>query len=225
MKKLVQEKEKAIALRKKGLSYKEILKEVVVAKSSLSLWLKDLPLTKDEKQVLKKRKDSNISLGRIRSAAQNRKNRQDREQIFLVEAKNAFNKYEDEPLFHSGIALYWAEGAKRSDMFLFMNSDVEMIETMLLWLEKYTEYRRSEIGFRLFLHEPFLHDTWETWWAKKLNVQLTQFKKTIVKPSGLKVKKRPNYKGCLRVEVPRSGRLLITTKFWMNMLVEYYKKR
>jgi orotate phosphoribosyltransferase-like protein len=52
MKKLVQEKEKAVELRRKGLSYKEILKQVPVAKSSLSLWLKDLPLTKDEKTVI-----------------------------------------------------------------------------------------------------------------------------------------------------------------------------
>ena len=52
MKKMVQEKETAVALRKKGLSYNEILKRIPVAKSSLSLWLRDLPLTKDEKRIL-----------------------------------------------------------------------------------------------------------------------------------------------------------------------------
>ena len=54
MKELVHYKAKAVALRKKGLSYNDILKQVPVAKSSLSLWLKDLPLTKSEKKVLKK---------------------------------------------------------------------------------------------------------------------------------------------------------------------------
>ena len=71
----VREKERAIQLRKRGYTYNEILKVLPVAKSSLSLWLKDFPLTECEKQSLKKRVDKNISLGRIRAAAANRQNR------------------------------------------------------------------------------------------------------------------------------------------------------
>ncbi len=43
-------REIAIALRKKGLSYREILKRVFVAKSTLSLWLGDVGLSKKQKQ-------------------------------------------------------------------------------------------------------------------------------------------------------------------------------
>lgn len=220
MKALVQEKEKAIALRKKGLSYKEILQKVPVAKSSLSLWLKDLPLTKDEKAVLKKRVDSNISKGRIRSAASSHKHKSMREQGYVEEAHADFKRNQSDPLFYTGIALYWAEGSKRSDMFLFMNSDEKMISIILLWLEKFTDYKRDELGYRLYLHEPFIRDNWEDWWAEKLDVKRSQFKKTIVKPSSLRVKKRPDYKGCLRIEVPRSKKLLFITKVWINCLVE-----
>jgi hypothetical protein len=225
MKALVREKQKAIALRRKGASYNEILKEVSVAKSSLSLWLKDLPLTKSEKQVLRKRVDSNISHGRIKSAAANRKHKFDRQQQYLIEASSEFKRHDKDPLFHTGISLYWAEGAKRNDMFHFMNSDQAMIIVFLQWLETYTEYRREDLGYRLYLHQPFIRDNWEQWWAKKLGVSQTQFKKTIIKLSNLQVEKRPNYKGCLRVEVPRSVKLLIKMKFWINMQVEYYNKR
>jgi len=224
MKQLVREKAKAIALRKKGYTYKEILAEVPVAKSSLSLWLKDAPLTKDEKRLLKKRKDSNISKGRIRAAAANRHNKIAKDQIVFEEARSFFEKYKDNTLFHTGIALYWAEGAKRNTMFLFMNSDQAMIEVMIRWLEEFTEYKRKDFGFRLFIHQPFIRDNWEVWWQKQLRVSGDQFKKTIIKPSGLGVKKRPNYKGCIRIEVPRSTVLLTQMKFWMNMLVEYHTK-
>jgi transposase len=51
MKSKVREKEKAIELRRQGYSYKDILAQVPVAKSSISLWLQNLPLTAEEKNI------------------------------------------------------------------------------------------------------------------------------------------------------------------------------
>lgn len=225
MKSLVREKETAISLRKKGYSYNEILVQVPVAKSSLSLWLKDLPLTKSEKNTLKKRTDTNISIGRIRAASALRQNKLNRNKALLNEAEEVFQKFRNDTLFQTGVALYWAEGAKRNELFFFTNSDVDMIETMLLWIEEYTEYSRFDLGYRLYIHQPFVRDSWEQWWQKKLGVNEYQFKKTIIKPSGLGIKKRPDYKGCIRIEVPKSSKLLTKMKFWINMVIEYHTKR
>ena len=52
----LKEKELAIKLRRRGLSYNEILRKVPVAKSSLSLWLKSVGLAKKQKQRLTKKK-------------------------------------------------------------------------------------------------------------------------------------------------------------------------
>jgi transcriptional regulator with XRE-family HTH domain len=225
MKALVDMRAQARTLRKKGLTYQEILRQLPVAKSSLSLWLKDFPLTKAEKHLLKKRKDSNISLGRIRAATSNRQNKIDKDQLLLSVAKTEFEMYKNNTLFHTGIALYWAEGAKRNEMFHFVNSDSEMINVLIRWLETFTEYKRSDLGFRLYIHQPFIRDNWEFWWQKQLGISSAQFKKTVIKPSGLGVKKRPNYKGCIRLEVPKSVYLLTKMKFWMNMQVEYHSKQ
>ena len=225
MKKLVHERKLAEDLRRKGLSYKEIIAKVPVAKSTLSSWLKPMPLSQYEKKVLRKRVYSNISKGRAKAAATNRKNRLQREKIVFDAAKREYDKYASEPLFATGVALYWAEGAKRQSMFHFMNSDEKMIETMLCWLEKYNNLYRKDLYFRLFLHLPYKDENWEQWWAKELGVPLSNFKKTIIKPSGLGVKKRPSYKGCLRVEVPKSKSLLFKTKVWIKMMVDDYKKR
>lgn len=222
MKALVQERDKAIALRKKGLSYNEILKVVPVAKSSLSLWLKDLSLTKHEKKVLKRRTTTNISHGRIKAASELRRRRLEREAIWLEEARVVFKTHKHEPLFHTGISLYWAEGAKRVNQWSFMNSDVAMISVVLMWLEKYCEISRSELFFRLYMHKPYAHENCETWWKYQLKVQSSQFSKTIYKPTQLGVKKRPNYRGCLKVEVRRSKSLLCKMKYWQQMLVEHY---
>jgi hypothetical protein len=225
MKALVHEKEKAIKLRRDGLCYKDILKEVPVAKSSLSLWLKDLPLTKNEKYALKKRKNKNISRGRIKAAGVLSERRLDREALWLQEARQLFTENSDNPLFHTGIALYWAEGSKRSNQWSFINSDEEMNSVMLQWVEQFLEVRRREIRFRLYIHKLYAHEDCEQWWQRKLGILPQQFSRTIYKPSGRGIKKRPLYKGCLRFELPRSKGSLMKMKFWQSMLVEYYRKQ
>ena len=49
-------KVKAIELRKQGFSYREILKQVPVAKSTLSLWLYSVHLSVPQKQTLTQKK-------------------------------------------------------------------------------------------------------------------------------------------------------------------------
>jgi len=56
MQEKVLEKQKVIELRKNGLSYREILEQVPVAKSSLSLWLKSVKLASSQKQRLTEKK-------------------------------------------------------------------------------------------------------------------------------------------------------------------------
>ncbi len=225
MKSLVHEKEKATELRRKGFSYNEILQELSVSKSSLSLWLKDFPLTTHEKDVLKKRKNGLITRGRIRAAASNRQSRLLREQVYFEDAQKIFSLNENCPLFHIGITLYWAEGAKRNNQFLFINSDPQMIQCMVEWLERFLGYSRMKLRYRLYIHKPYAHENLESFWMKLLHVTDEQFTKTVFKPTNLGVKKRPNYKGCLRIEVPKSRDLLCKMKFWQSMQVEYSKKQ
>lgn len=59
------EKEKAIKLRKKGYSYSEILREVSVTKSTLSLWLRSVGLSKRQKQRLTEKKLAVLLKGAI----------------------------------------------------------------------------------------------------------------------------------------------------------------
>lgn len=220
---LVQKRQKAVELRKKGYSYRDILAELDVAKSSLSLWLKDLPLTEEEKVFLKKRRDVNISRGRIRSGAALRRRRLDREGIVLEEAKIEFKKYSEEPLFHIGIALYWAEGSKRNPSFGFTNSDNEMQKIMVRWIEKYLEVNRTSLQVRLYTHRPFAHEGHEKYWEQQLSINASQFRKTVYKPTGLLVKKRPSYKGCLRIITPAGRKNLLKMLFWQQMLIDKYK--
>ena len=224
MKKLVQDKALAISLRKKGLSYNEILLQVPVAKSSLSLWLKDLPLTRSEKQLLKTRTDSSISRGRIKAASELRKQRLDREQVWVGEAKDVFSKYAHEPLFHAGIAMYWAEGAKTSNRWMLINTDADVIVMMIKWLKKYCQVDSRDVHYRLFIHRPYADGRCEAWWQSKLEVSVEQFLKTVYKDTVHKTKQKSGHQGCLRIEVVKSKRLFFFMKVFKNLAVESYKE-
>ena len=224
MRALVQEKDKAITLRKKGYSYKDILAEVRVSKSSISMWLQDLPLTKQEKSYLKSRRDANITRGRMRAASSLHALRIQRDNVLLQDAKAEFETHKSNSFFHTGLALYWAEGTKRSSVFGFANSDSEMIDLMLSWIEEFFKVQRSTIKVRLFIHKPYAHERCELWWSKQISVPINNFQKTIYKPTGLLVKKRPGYMGCLRIELGTTFRLR-KMLFWQNMLVEHYRKQ
>jgi hypothetical protein len=224
---LVQEKAKAIELRRKGYSYREIRRAVSVSKSSLSLWLSDLPLTKTEKRYLRRRNSANITRGRIKWAAAMHQIRLEKQQALFKVSEKEFQEKSLDPFFHVGIALYWAEGAKRSSCFQFVNSDDGMIRVMLLWIEKFLSISRQHINVRLYIHKPYAHENCEKWWSEQISIPPANFKRTIYKPTGLLIKKRPNYKGCIRVELGgKLGGMTLLRKmqFWQNLLLEYYTK-
>ena len=219
----VQEKEMVIALRKQGMTYKQILERVPVSKSSVSMWLKDSVLTEAEMRVLKRRKDSGISRGRIRAAASLRAARNTRDGATFAESRSEFEKFKSSPFFQVGIALYWAEGSKRTSSFAFINSDSEMVVFMIRWIRLYMGCEEDEIKMRVFTHKAFAHEKHEQVWSRITGIPTERFGKTIYKTQALMVKKRPNYVGCVRIELGKV-KYLRKLAFWQQMLIEHYKK-
>jgi hypothetical protein len=220
----IEDKARAIELRRQGLSYREILALLPISKSSLSEWVRDLPLTQEEKKYLKGRTDINVSRGRIKAATALRRRRIDRDAVLFEEAKIEFGRYVSEPFFLVGISLYWAEGTKRGNSFHFINSDLDMISTMVTWIEGYLLVPKNKISLRLFIHKPFAHERFEEYWAKHTGISVSNFKKTIYKLSNSGIKKRPQYKGCVRIELPNSTKYLRKMSYWQNMMIEHYRE-
>jgi hypothetical protein len=225
MKARVQDKKRAIELRRLGYSYNDIIREFQspLAKSTLSVWLKDMPLTDEEKFYLKKRKSKNISRGRIKAATAHRRNRLEREKALFIEAKKEFENSLTEPFFYIGIALYWAEGTKRQRDFSFTNSDPDMIALMIKWVETFLGVTKKSLSLRLYIHKPYAHENLEEFWSQITGVDVKDFSKTIYKPTNLGIKKRPAYKGCLQIRIKRSRNFFLKTQMWQNMLVKHYQ--
>lgn len=221
MRSKVQEKSKAVKLRKQGKSYREILTEVKVSKGTLSMWLSNLDLSKKEEQYLVDRSKILQDNGRLKVALQNRERNELRREKIRKKARESFLEHCNDPFFVLGLALYWAEGAKKNTYFSFINSDPEMIKVMLQWVPKYLGVEPTEYKFRLYIHKPYAHENCERYWSRECAIPSSQFQQTIYKPTPHTVKKNPEYKGCLRMLFGGIDHL-ITIKAWQKLLSEYY---
>src|SRR5438132_884804 len=120
---------KAVALRKTGLSYNEIRKYIPVAKSSLSLWLKNVPLSAEHRKRLYTKQIQILSRG----APSQRERRRKEVAAIIAEAKKEIAvPLSFETCRFLGAALYWAEGSKTKNLEI-TNSDPILIAFMTQW--------------------------------------------------------------------------------------------
>jgi len=189
-------KEKVRILRKEGYSLTEISKALNIAKSTASLWLKDIQLNQPALSRLKERK----ILGQYKTSLLWKTRRKEQNNKDQSQAKVFFKSLTLSLPFNKLIlaVLFWTEGSKSTKEISFINSDPQMISTFLRLLRAC--YSISESKFRCLLHAHEYHDVPRQlkYWSQLTNIPLTQFSKTYLKPNTGK-RKKTNYPGSLRV--------------------------
>ncbi len=206
----------AVSLRKQGKTFSEIQDEIgYIPKGTLSGWLKNITLT--DKQLTRINQIKRVAghAGRQKGAWANRQKRVERLQNLRRIAELEYPTLIKDPLFLAGLLLYLAEGTKKSEGFMFMNSDAGLIKFMIQWIELAGSIPKQDLKFRLYIHELYKHENCELYWRTELKVSKSQFQKTIYKPTERIYKKNPIYKGCLRIEV-RGSELYWKTMFWRD---------
>jgi hypothetical protein len=214
------EKEKAIVLRKQGFSYREILKEVPVAKSTLSLWLRSVGLTKRQKQRLTEKKRK----GQLKGAQVKREQRNFLTQKIKEQAIKEIGELTKKELWLVGITLYWSEGAKQkennpSQRVKFINSDPKMMRLFLKWLEEICFISLEDIKFEIHIHETGDIEKAKRYWSNVLNLPLIKFQKIRLKKHKIKkIYKNGNkdYHGLLSITVKRSTNLNRKIAGWIE---------
>jgi hypothetical protein len=201
----------AIELRKCGLSYSEIRAEVPVSKSTLSLWLRSVELTEEQKKRLALVSQQSALAG----ADTRRELRRSRQRRIYDDAMKALDTISPRELWLMGTVLYWAEGAKEKEYrpgsgIEFTNSDPLPVHLFLKWIQESCRVDRERIVFAIFLHESHRNALQEvqTFWADQTGFPSEAFKRVYFKSN--KPTSRRNtgrsYHGVLRVEVKASSR-------------------
>jgi len=177
------ERIKARELRRQGVSVKEIAKRLDVAKSTASLWVRDIVLTKEQLEKLYKRMLKGAEMGRALGALKQKQDRLKRIESSKKKGCKLLSKLSERQFFIAGLALYWAEGSKKQRRISFCNSDPEMIKFLILWLEKCfhisVERLSCYVGINQ-IHEKRKNKV-KTYWSDKTGIPIAQFTKTSFK--------------------------------------------
>lgn len=217
------ERNRALLLRKQGKTYKEILTEIPVAKSTLSLWLRSVALSKPQKQrVTQKRKAAALK------GAQVRRDRRLKEiQEHTLGAVKKVGRISKREVWFLGVALYWAEGAKQNQRspsagVQFGNSDPSMIRIFLAWLDLLS-VSREDIYFELYIHKDRKRETlsFRRWWSRELDIPLSQLSRVYYKqgnPSTNRTNTGNLYHGLLRIKVRNSTSLNRKIHAWISVV-------
>lgn len=190
---------RAIRLRKRGLSYNEIRKRVNVSKSTLSVWLKAIPLTLEHRKRLYTKQIQILSRG-----PQSQKERRAREIEKIIQQARCEITL---PLSHDalrlfGAALYWAEGSK-GKMCEITNSDPRFILFIVRWIEAMFKIRPACLKARLNIYPQQNETRIKKFWSDLTDIPVENFGKSYVKPASTGYKKNTLYYGTIRIEIPR----------------------
>ena len=122
-------KTRARALRATGRSLKTIAAKLGIAKSTASLWLRDMPLGLVGGS---KGSGGNLNLGN-----QSHQRAVHRLKRWRQEANGLWPRYSKQPLFFAGLGLYWGEGAKTKGLSI-TNNDPALMRCWARWCRIYS---------------------------------------------------------------------------------------
>ena len=214
-----EEKLKAIELRKKGQSINDITGALNVSKSSVSLWVRNIELTKAQKQELLKKGLRREVVEKRRKTVLEKENK--KRQIIIDDAKKEISFISKKDLKNIGIALYWGEGGKSNrSLVRFSNSDPQMIMVMMRFFKEVCIVPREKFRGHIHTHSHLNKDQAELYWSNISGISLKQFHKTYCKPSkASKNKKNSLPFGTLEIVIC-STELFLKIKGWIEGLCQ-----
>lgn len=202
MKLRLEDKRKAIGLRLRGKSYREIMAVIPnLSKSTLSGWIKNVKLTPEQEEKLRKNIEKITCSARVKAAWTKRKEKQERIKQALEEAKKELPFLLKNSLFLIGLSLYWAEGSNSEERIQFANSDPRLIKIMMRWFREICKVPEEKLKIHIYIHKVYRNENCEEFWSNITGVPVLKFGKTTYKPTPHKIKKNLDYKGVCRVDI------------------------
>lgn len=184
---------KAREMRHQGVSVRQIAKQLKIAKSSASVWVRDVSITNEQHAVLKE--------GQRKAIAEARSERFYKRRLDYQEIGRKKINCGDS-LYIAGCMLYWAEGSKKRNSIIFTNTDVSMLKLFMRFLREKLDVLDEDITLDLQYYEDAgvsLEDI-KQFWMKELNMDIDSFR-TCMSIKGKGTKKTIHKHGICRLMV------------------------
>jgi transposase len=209
---------KARELRGQGLDYKRIAAELGVSKSSVSLWVRDLPRPERlSYEECRKRQDAAVAA----YWADERPRRESYRESIMATARSQLGQLTHREVLIAGAIAYWCEGTKskpyrRVDRPAFINSDPQLIRFYLRFLAA-AGVAQDRLVFRLSIHESADVEAAQAFWLVITNAEPGQFRRPTLKrhnPKTVRSNTGESYHGCLRIDVLGGANLYRQIEGW-----------
>jgi hypothetical protein len=185
----LREHEEARHLRAAGRTLQQIADELCVSKSSVSIWVRDVPFTPSKRRWGPQRRPNPASIRKQEEIE--RCNREGLERIGTLS---------DDAFFAAGVALYAGEGAKTDGSVRFANSDPAMMRLFMDWLRRYFDIDESRLRMRVYLHEGLDIDAAERHWSNVAAIPRNQFGKPYRAAADATIRRNKHEFGCAYVD-------------------------
>ena len=215
---------KARQLRAKGYTYVEIAAELGVAKSSVSLWTRDMPrVGRISYQEIRQRNSAGVSAFWAAESPR----REARRRAVSEAAAAEIGSLTDREVMIAGAIAYWSEGAKNkpyrrcNNEVQFINSDPKMILLFLRFLSV-VGIERERIYGRVSIHESADVIGAQRFWQQVTELPAEQFRRPTLKrhnPKTVRKNTGDDYHGCLVIRVRKGSELYRQIEGWASAVM------
>ena len=161
----IEQQERARELRARNMTLQDIATELGVAKSSVSLWVRDVEFTPSKRRTGPQNRPHPVHEAKVAQIAQC-----DHEGVVRI------GTLTDAAFLAAGVALYAGEGAKRDGSVNFANTDAAMVQFFCTWLRKFFDIDEARLRVRVYLHQGLDLDAAERHWSAVTKIPRSQFR-------------------------------------------------
>jgi transcriptional regulator with XRE-family HTH domain len=208
---------RARELRANGHTYVEIAAELGVSKSSISLWVRDMPRPGRVSYEERRRRNAEAV------SAYWHLRREARRQAVREAAVAEIGELSEREILIAGAIAYWCEGTKskphsRGEQVAFINSDPQLIRFFLRFLDA-IGIAPERLVCRVYIHESADVVKAQQFWRELTGLPADQFRRPTLKrhnPTTVRKNTGSDYHGCLVVRVRSSSELRRQIEGWAS---------
>jgi hypothetical protein len=189
----LEEQQRARELRAESWTLQEIADELGVAKSSVSLWTRDVefdPALRRSAATGRRPRGSEHPLRRRKLAEIER---------CRVEGIARVRRLDDRELLMAGLGLYAGDGSKRDGEVRFANSDPRMVQLFCTWFRRFFDVDEARLRARLYLHQGLDLDAATVFWSKVTGIPAARFTRPYRAVPDATIRHNKHTHGCAHV--------------------------
>jgi hypothetical protein len=179
---------RACVLRSQNRTLADIARLLGVAKSSVSVWVRDVPFTPSPRRTGPQRRRHPQHERRLREIAEC--------DALGVER---IGELSEAAFLAAGVALYAGEGAKADRTVKLANTDPAMVRFFCAWLRTFFDIDEGRLRVNVYLHDGLDLERAEAMWSDVTGVPGSQFRKPYRAVADTSIRTTKHEYGCVYV--------------------------